>query len=275
MSNMSNPQPAIRIRNLRYVYPGGVVALEDINLEIEQGEFVGVIGQNGAGKTTLTKHLNGLLKPVAGDVWINGVNTKDCRTTDLARNVGYCFQNPDHQIFNDTVWDEVAYGPRKIGFQAKELESSVNWALETFDLNEVKDEYPFVLSKGERQRVAVAAVLAMRPSILVVDEPTTGQDYRESKRIMDQFKELNEEDNVTVIVVTHDMQLVTEYAERTVVMGRRRILIDGSTRSAFGDVDVLESTHLRPPQITRLGIELGIANPVLTVPEMATLLSHK
>ena len=273
MSNNPNDHTVISVNNLTFVYPGGITALEDVDLEVRKGEFVAVIGQNGAGKTTLTKHFNGLLKPVKGDLWIDGINTKKSRTADLAHKVGYCFQNPDHQIFNDTVWNEVAYGPKQLGYKDGELDEAVNWALETFELTGVKDQHPFVLSKGERQRVAIAAVLAMRPSILVVDEPTTGQDYREAKRIMDLFKTFNE-DGVTVLVVTHDMQLVAEYAKRTIVMGLNHILIDDSTNNVFSQVDVLQSTHLRPPQITHLGFELGFSDSVLTVSDMVELLNR-
>lgn len=274
MSENKSTHPDIRVVNLGFVYPGGVTALKGINLEVQKGEFVAIIGQNGAGKTTLTKQFNGLLKPTEGDVYIRGVNTKQARTGDLARTVGYCFQNPDHQIFNDSVWNEVAYGPKQMGFKDQELEDTVHWALEMFDLIKDKDEHPYVLSKGERQRVAVASVLAMRPSILVVDEPTTGQDYKESKRIMDMFKRFND-DGVTVLVVTHSMQLVAQYAQRTIVMGLSKVLIDGSTRDVFNQTDILESTHLRPPQITELGNELGFSDTILTVPEMVEKLNHQ
>ncbi len=274
MSIESSSRQVIRIEELTAVYPGGVTALRGVNLQVSAGEFIAIIGQNGAGKTTLTKHLNALIKPTHGNVWVNGINTRECRTAELARYVGYCFQNPDHQIFNETVWKEVAYGPRQLGFKGEELDETVIYAMDALGLLEFREEHPFVLSKGQRQRVAVASVIAMKPSILVVDEPTTGQDYKQSKDIMNLFRQFNEQ-GVTVLVVTHDMQLVAEYAQRTIVMGLGQILLDASTREVFREVDLLKSTHLRPPQISTLGFRLGLSGTVLNVTEMlGYLISH-
>lgn len=269
-----NQEPIIRVEHVTHVYPAGTVALKDVSLDVHRGEFVAIIGQNGAGKTTLTKHLNALLRPTEGEVWIDGVNTKKARTAQLARKVGYVFQNPDHQIFCESVWEEVAFGPKRLGFKGEELEQVLTEVLSELGLLEVKDNHPYVLSKGHRQRVAVASVVAMKPEILVVDEPTTGQDYLQSREIMDLLKRLNEEGK-TVLVVTHNMQLVAEYARRTIVMGLGQILLDDTTRNVFKHVDILRSTHLRPPQITTLGYMLGMSDPVLSIPEMKGVLAKK
>ena len=269
-----NQDPIICVEHLKYVYPSGTEALKDICLKVYPGEFVALIGQNGAGKTTLTKHFNALLRPTKGDVWVAGLNTRQQRTSQLARKVGYVFQNPDHMIFSETVWDEVAFGPKQLGVEGEELELVVDLALKRLELLKEKDNHPYMLSKGQRQRVAVASIVAMRPEILVIDEPTTGQDYKQSREIMSLFVDLNKEGK-TVIVVTHDMGLVASYAKRTVVMGQSEILLEGATAEVFSQVDVLHSTHLRPPQITTLGFKLNIQETVLTVPRMAEILSQE
>jgi energy-coupling factor transport system ATP-binding protein len=271
MSDQSNPTPIVKIEHLKHVYPAGNVALHDINLSINPGEFVAIIGQNGAGKTTLTKHLNGLLHPTEGQVWVCGMNTRNFRTSQLAKKIGYCFQNPDHQIFSESVWDEVAFGPKRMGVSGADLEQVVTETLEKLELWKSKDDHPYMLSKGQRQRVAVASVVAMKPEVLVIDEPTTGQDYKQSQEIMSLFVDLNNS-GTTVLAVTHDMRLVASYASRTVVMGLGMILLDDVTENVFRQVDILQETHLRPPQITTLGFKLGLSQTVLSVPQMAEIL---
>ncbi|MFQ6080503.1 MAG: ABC transporter ATP-binding protein [Candidatus Bathyarchaeia archaeon] len=260
----------IRVENLWHVYPGEVTALRGVNLTIYEGEFVAIIGQNGSGKTTLVKHFNGLLKPTKGRVSVYGVDTSKASIAELSKRVGYAFQNPDHQLCNETVRKELAFGPINLGFSENEIEERVAKAAERLGLKGVLDEKPFSLSKGERQRVAIASILTMGPEVLIIDEPTTGQDYRMSKEIMDFCKALNEEGK-TIIVITHDMNLAAEYSERVIVLKDGEILCEGPPGEVFSQVEMLEKTYLEPPQITRLAqrlTEFGIPSTLLTVDEM-------
>lgn len=265
----------IKIENLSYAYNGEQPALTDISLEIKQGECVAIIGQNGAGKTTLAKHFNGMHKPSAGKVSVNGRVTTPLKVSELARTVGYVFQNPDHQIFHDTVAREVAFGLKNLGLPADQIEERVSWALAEVGLSGHLQTYPFNLSKGQRQRVALASVLAMRTEAIVLDEPTTGQDYRESTQIMDMVRKLNE-DGHTIVFITHDMSLVARYARRVIVLCKGRLLADSDVRSTFSRPELLKKTYLSPPQITALAQSLsGYAIPpgVLSVEEMYQLLT--
>jgi len=260
----------MRVENLWHVYPGGVTALRGVNLTIYEGEFLAIIGQNGSGKTTLVKHFNGLLKPTKGRVTVYDVDTSKASIAELSKKVGYSFQNPDHMLCNETVRKELAFGPINLGFSKEEIEGRVANAAEKLGLTDVLDEKPFSLSKGERQRVAIASLLTMGPKVLIVDEPTTGQDYRMSKEIMDLCKALNEEGN-TIIVITHDMNLAAEYSERVVVLKDGEILCEGVPKEVFAQVELLEKTYLKPPQVTRLSqrlAEYGIPSAMLTVDEM-------
>lgn len=260
-------QPLIEVRELSHRYPNGTLALDRVSFSVWPGEIVAIIGQNGAGKTTLTKHLNGLLKPTSGMVLVGGQDTRRLRTAQLARQVGYVFQNPDHQIFSETVWREVAFGPKNLGLRGVVLERRVAEALAAVGLSGMAERHPYTLSKGDRQRVALASVLAMGQPILVVDEPTTGQDYRQSRQIMELLL-AQQRAGRTLLIVTHDMAMVAEYAGRTLVLGGGRLLADGPTREVFADFGLLRSTHLEPPQVTQLGVELGAPRLMLTVAEL-------
>ncbi|MEJ5201177.1 MAG: ATP-binding cassette domain-containing protein, partial [Anaerolineales bacterium] len=205
---MSDQKPYIEVKNLWYSYTDGTLALSDINMEIYDGEFIAFIGQNGSGKTTLSKCLNGLFKPTRGDVIVDGLNSKNTPIVQMVRRVGYVFQNPDHQLFNNNCWDEIAYGPRNIELPEDEVKERVEEAARVVGLDEAYfSEHPFFLSKGLRQRVAIASILALRPKVIIVDEPTTGQDARQSLEIMDFLKRLNEELGHTIIIITHDMPI--------------------------------------------------------------------
>jgi len=267
-------QPFIRVQDLDFAYPDGTRALEDVNLTISTGEFVALIGQNGSGKTTLSKCLNGLYKPTSGDVIVDGLNSKTTPIVQMVRRVGYVFQNPDHQLFNSNCWDEIAYGPRNIQLTEDEVKTRVEEAAGVVGLPEMYfGEHPFFLSKGLRQRVAIASILALRPQVIIVDEPTTGQDARQSFEIMDFLKDLNEKHAHTIVIITHDMPIVGKYARRVIVMGEGRILADGPTTEIFAHPDVLEKTFLEPPQITQLAQlarDLGFYPGTLTVEEMLT-----
>lgn len=263
----------IEVKDLFYRYQDGTEALTDINLQVSNGEFIALIGQNGSGKTTLSKCLNGLFKPTLGDVIVDGLNSRSTSIVQMVRRVGYVFQNPDHQLFNSNCWDEIAYGPRNILLPEDEVKVRVQEAAEVVGLPEqFFSEHPFFLTKGLRQRVAIASILALRPQVIIVDEPTTGQDARQSYEIMDFLKDLNETHGHTVIIITHDMPIVAQYARRVVVMGLGRILADDQTAEVFKKSDILAQTFLEPPQITQLAQlskDLGFNPGTLSVDEMA------
>jgi energy-coupling factor transport system ATP-binding protein len=250
---MTIEQPFIRVIDMSFQYPDGTKALDNINLEIFEGEMMALIGQNGSGKTTLSKCLNGLFKPSSGEVLVEGLDTKTSAIVQMVRRVGYVFQNPDHQLFNANCWDEIAYGPRNIQLDKEEVKERVAEAARVVGLPEsLFGEHPFFLPKGLRQRVAIASILALRPKVIIVDEPTTGQDAKQSLEIMNFLQNLNEEHGHTVIIITHDMPIVAKFAERVVVMANGQIQADGLTANVFGQADVLSIAALEPPQVTQL-----------------------
>lgn len=265
-------KPYVCVENLVYRYPDGTLALDGINMEIYENEFMAFIGQNGSGKTTFSKCLNGLLKPTNGDVIVDGLNSKNTPIVQMVRRVGYVFQNPDHQLFNSNCWDEIAYGPRNIELPEVEVKERVEEAAEVVGLSkEYFTEHPFFLTKGMRQRVAIASILALRPKVIIVDEPTTGQDARQSIEIMEFLKDLNEKHGHTIIIITHDMPIVAQYARRTIAMGLGKVMADGLTAEVFAQPDVLEATFIEPPQITQLAQRskhLGFTAGTLSVEEM-------
>ncbi len=269
--DVSTSTPAIEATDLRFAYPSGVEALRGVTLTIRQGEFVGVIGQNGSGKTTLVKHFNGLLKPTNGMLRLLGIDTRTKGVAELARHAGYVFQNPDHQIFCNTVKEEITFGPRNVGLPRSEIEASFRYVVELLDLRGLEDRHPFRLSRGERQRLAIASLLAMRPRVLILDEPTGGQDRQQVNRLLNTLRTLSAEGH-TLILVTHDMELLAECASRTLVMFRGELLLDGTPRDVFKELDVLKRTALAPPMITRWSLGVGLPVPALTVAEAAEAL---
>lgn len=263
-SVLSDGRPVVlEVRDVDYTYPTrGVEALRGINLQIREGEFIAIVGQNGSGKTTLAKHLNGLLKPTRGEVRWRGRPIQELRRTEIARHVGYVFQNPDHQIFAGTVREEVGFSLRVAGFDTKTVEQRVEEALEVVGLSGYEEEVPFTLTKGERQRVAVASVLAARPQVIILDEPTTGLDYRHQRSMMQMLQALHRRGH-TVVIITHSMWVAAEYAERVVVMKDGQILLDAPTRAAFAQEETLAQAALRPPPLLRLGNWLGTSGTTL------------
>jgi energy-coupling factor transport system ATP-binding protein len=246
----------LQTENLDYQYPTrSELALQDVNLSVSRGEFVALIGQNGSGKTTLVKHFNGLLKPTRGRVVVDGRDTADLPTSELAKFVGYVFQNPDHQIFAETVHQEVAFGPLNLGFAPERIEANIQAVLEDVGLSGREQDMPFMLSRGQRQRLAVASILAMEPSILIVDEPTTGQDWKESTACMDLVLSLNRKGH-TAIVITHNMNLVSLYARRVVVMSQGRVLLDGPTQHVLAQTEQLKQASIKPPEVYELARRL-------------------
>jgi len=252
----------IEARAVEFVYPSGVLggrpALDHVDLTVRQGECIAIVGANGSGKTTLAKLFKGLLVPTRGEVRIHGEDTRRMTAGRLASAVGYVFQNPDHQIFADTVSEEVAFGPRNLGVPSHDVPERVREALEAVVLERpgIADADPFSLTKGDRQRVAVASVLATRPAILIFDEPTTGLDYREIRGMMELIRRLNQAGH-TIVMITHLMWVAAEYAARCVVLQAGRVATDDRTRAVFAQPERLGPLGLRVPQIPRFTQHYG------------------
>jgi energy-coupling factor transport system ATP-binding protein len=265
-SGQPKGSPILKAEGLRYIYPTyHMEALRGIDLSICEGEFIALLGQNGSGKTTLAKHFNGLLKPTSGHILVQNKMTTEYSHRELARLVGYVFQNPDHQIFARTVTEEVGFGIKIQGESPKTIAKRVAEVLEVVGLQGYEQKVPFALTKGQRQRVAVASVLATQPQVIILDEPTTGLDERQQRNIMEMLERLNK-DGHTVIIITHSMWVAAEYANRTIVMKDGCILSDGPTRVVFGEEDRLAEASLCPPSLVRLSNWLG--TEALTIEEM-------
>lgn len=260
----------IKVEDLWYTYmPVNIEAIRGVSLDIYENEFIAIIGQNGSGKTTLVKHFNGLLKPTRGKVYVYGVDTEYAEVAELSKRVGYVFQNPDNQLFSKTVREELAFGPKNLGVKKEEIENRIKEVSMSLGLENYLNRNPMSLSKGERQKVAVASVLTMKPNVLIVDEPTTGQDYRTAKDMMEFYKRLHREGK-TIIVVTHDIDLAAEYSQRIIVMWRGKVLLEGNSRKVLSQSDILEKTYIRPPQITLLFqklSDLGAPDNIITIDE--------
>lgn len=259
----------IEVKDVWYTYPNGVQAIKGVDLSVEDGELAAIMGENGAGKTTLVKHFNGLLKPQKGSVLVDGVDTRSLSVAKLARKVGLVFQNPDHQLFEETVEKEVKFAMVNFGYPREVIEKRCDLVLDIFNLKPYKDQSPLALSSGERKRVALAAVLSYDPDVLILDEPTIGQDYSQKRRIGGEVKLLQAQGK-TVIIVTHDVEFVVEHIPRTIVMSRGRVIADGSTRAVLTKRKVLKEANLLPPQITELAWHLsdrGLPRDMMTVQE--------
>jgi energy-coupling factor transport system ATP-binding protein len=264
----------IEISDLNFSYPSGVKALRGISLTIEAGEQVAVIGQNGAGKTTLVKHLNGLLLPGRGQVSIGGWDTTKYSVAKLASRVGYVFQNPDEQLFSKSVAAEVGFGPRNLRFRADQAQASVKEALALTELSDKTEMNPYDLSVTWRKMVAIASILSMDTNIVIFDEPTTGQDAASVARIATVIAELRQRGK-TVITITHDIDFCAENFERVIVMSQGQVLLDGKTNEVLGQEDVLATTQVEPPQLTRLGKRLGFRQTVRNQEEFLAALKKQ
>jgi energy-coupling factor transporter ATP-binding protein EcfA2 len=266
----------LKIENLRFIYPPPkrVEAIKQMNLMVKEGEFVAVVGHNGSGKTTLSKLISGYLKPTQGSVTIGNVDVHRMHPRLRSTVVGYVFQNPDHQVFKDTVWDDITFGLFNLQLPEEEVDKIASDAIERLALSKFIETHPFRLGKGDRQRLAFAGILVMNPKVLIVDEPTTGQDPEKAREIMRVLSELNREKGITVIVVTHAMDLVAEFCRRVLVMGLGEILLEGSPREIFAQPEVLAKTYIRPPQICRIGLKLNINPLPLTVGEVVSALTR-
>ena len=264
----------IDVKDLHFTYPTGLEALRGINLTIDDGEFLAVMGQNGAGKTTLVKHFNGLLKPTKGEVLVNGVNTRDVSVAKLARNVGFVFQNPDHQLFSETVEEEIAFALKNFGFEEAVIEKQVDWALNLLDVTQYRKTSPFMLSGGERKRVALASILAWDPQIIILDEPTIGQDHQQKEKLQQFILQLNAQKK-TVVVVTHDVEFVAECNPRVILMSQGKILAEGIAKEILTNQKLVTQASIVPPQITQIFLELadlGLPTDVIDVHEATKIL---
>ena len=250
----------IEFKNVSASYDGELPILRDVSVLIPDGDFVAFVGTNGAGKSTTRRLINGLLKPSSGQVLIDGAPTTQLRTSQLAAKVGFLFQNPDRQICCSAVREELLFGFRAQGRADAEAEAKVDAMIERFGFD--GDAEPFLLNRGTRQLLALASIIVMEPPVVVLDEPTTGLDFRECAKVMDVIAELNAR-GTTVVMVCHDMEVVADYATRCIVMSDGRVVDDAPTFEVLRNRDTLERASLVPPQIVDLSLELGRAIPRL------------
>lgn len=265
----------IEFRDVHASYDGSAPILKGVSFTIRDGEFVAFVGTNGAGKSTTMRLMNGLLKPDAGQVLIDDVPTSDLRTSELARRVGFLFQNPDSQICCNTVREELLFGFKALGLDGPDADSRVDAIVEEFAFD--PDDDPFLLNRGARQLLALASIVVLAPPVVVLDEPTTGLDYRECVKVMDIIRRIHER-GTTVVMVCHDMEVVADYAARCIVMSGGEVVDDAPTFDVLRNRETLERASLVPPQIVELSLELGREMPHLadgpvgranTVDEMA------
>lgn len=250
----------INFKNVSFIYgektPFEKLALDNINLTIKKGEFVGIIGHTGSGKSTLIQHFNGILKPTSGDVFIGDMNTKDktLAKSGLRYKIGLVFQYPEYQLFEETIEKDIAFGPRNMGLSEEEVTERVKEAMELvgLDYETKKDKSPFEISGGQKRRVAIAGILAMKPDILILDEPTAGLDPKGRDELFFQIKNLYEKNNITIVLISHSMEDVAKLVNRIIIMKDGHIHLDKKTKEAFSDVDDLKKVGLNVPQITEL-----------------------
>ena len=259
------PMPIV-VEDVSFTYPSGTHALRGVSLRVSPGEAVAIVGENGAGKTTLVKHLNGLLKQTAGRVAVGDWDTREHTVAKMAARVGYVFQNPDDQIVERTVGDEVAFGPRRLGQPAAEQQANVAAALATVGLTEAAKTHPYDLTAPQRKLVTLASVLAMRTPIVIFDEPTMGQDARGVALIGDIVDRLKAEGR-TVLTITHDIDFCAAHFGRAIVMADGQVLADGPAADVLTRADVLATTNVEPPQLVRLAQALRLKRAPLTVEE--------
>lgn len=268
--------PIIEIEGVTFSYPSVDKALDDVSLTIHKGEFVAIMGENGAGKTTLVKHLNGLLRPQEGRIKIDGADIADLSVANLARKVGLVFQNPDDQLFSENVEEEISFALRNFGFGSDVIDKRVDWAVNLLDLERYRKSSPFILSGGERKRVALGSVLAWDPEIVVLDEPTIGQDYAQKERLRHFLMQLRTQGK-TIVIVTHDVEFVAECKPRIVLMADGKIIADGPIKKVMTDKEAMARASVTPPEITKVFQQLseyGLPDNVIDVGEAVDILSQ-
>jgi len=266
---------SVVFENVHYTYQSNVEALRGVDLVFERGEVVALMGENGSGKTTLLKHMNGLLKPTVGRVLVDGVETTSASIAELSRKVGLVFQNAEDMFFESTVYNEVAFALRNFGYDEEKVRKRVEWALKFFELEQYKDHSPFLLSGGEKKRLAMAIILAWSPSIICLDEPTIGQDSVQKEKMMHMIKMLNTQGR-TVILASHDVEFIADLKPRVVVLSRGKVLADGKSQEILTDGELLKKASLIPPQVVsvleRLS-DLGVQRKVLDVDVAAEIVA--
>ena len=269
---------SIKIENLTHIYmpktPFEKKALDDVNLYIEDGEFIALIGHTGSGKSTLIQHLNGLLEPSSGKILVDNIDIteKGVKLSDIRKKVGLVFQYPEYQLFEETIEKDIAFGPTNLGLSQEEILVRVKRAMEMvgLDYEKYKDVSPFELSGGQKRRVAIAGVIAMEPKVLILDEPTAGLDPKGREDILDQIKKLHDEYKMTIILVSHSMEDVGKLAKRIIVMNHGKVALQGEPKNVFKEIDTLEEIGLGVPQVTYLMRELkrrgfNVSDEVFTV----------
>jgi energy-coupling factor transport system ATP-binding protein len=266
---------SVVFENVHYTYQSNVEALRGVDLVFERGEVVALMGENGSGKTTLLKHMNGLLKPTVGRVLVDGVETTSASIAELSQKVGLVFQNAEDMFFESTVYNEVAFALRNFGYDEEKVRKRVEWALKFFELEQYKDHSPFLLSGGEKKRLAMAIILAWSPSIICLDEPTIGQDSVQKEKMMHMIKMLNTQGR-TVILASHDVEFIADLKPRVVVLSRGKVLADGKSQEILTDGELLKKASLIPPQVVsvleRLS-DLGVQRKVLDVDVAAEIVA--
>ncbi|MBR0138110.1 MAG: ATP-binding cassette domain-containing protein [Erysipelotrichaceae bacterium] len=264
------------IENLEHLYDSGKQALKGVSLDIYRQQITAIIGQNGSGKTTLSKHFNGLLRPTSGRIEINGRDVANRRVSEMAREVGYVFQNPNYQLFCATVLDEIQFGLKNLKLNKEEIKERTREVIEEFDLKGMIRKQPVSLSSGSKKIVALASVYAMDPEILFLDEPTTGQDQYGKTRLGLLSKEMKNRGK-TVIIISHDMDFVAEYADRVIVMNDGEVLLDGTPMDVFTNYEVMNKAHIMPPQIYAIANRINYReeNERLSVMNLARELAER
>jgi energy-coupling factor transport system ATP-binding protein len=241
----------IEVKDVTFVHRTGTMALSDVNLTIGKGETLAIVGENGAGKTTLVRHMNGLLKPTKGTVLVDGVDTRETTTATLSRKVGIAFQNPDHQLFSESVENEVKFAMRNFGFDDALVSQRLDWALKFFGLEQYRKTSPLVLSGGEKKRLTLACILAWDPDVVVLDEPTVGQDALQKEKLGQIFRML-QSTGKTIVVVSHDVEFLWPIQPRLVVMSGGKIEADGAISDVMADRELLEGARVTQPQMLRV-----------------------
>ena len=253
----------IELKELRYVYPSGEEALKGVNLIIEGTDPVALIGQNGAGKTTVVKHFNGILRPVSGEVLINEERIQMRSTAQWSKKIGYVFQNPDDQLFLESVRKEFEFGPKQIGMPAKQMKERLEWTADLVGMSGKLDTHPFDLTLAEKKFCAIGAVIMMNPDVVIFDEPTCGQDVQGNLRLRRILQTLKEKGKLC-ITISHDMKFVADNFKRIVVMRRGEVILDGSAGEVFAQTDILKKCFVVPPPITRVAQGAGLEQTVFT-----------
>ena len=257
----------IEIKNASFKYANGFQALENINLTIKEGEKVAIVGQNGAGKTTCVKMMNGLNRPFEGDVIVDGINTKDVTVATVARIVGYVFQNPDEQIFNDTARKEIEFMPRYYDLPEEEVKKRVDYAVEICDIEKYLDTNPYEIPYPIRKFVAIAAVIASKPKYIVLDEPTAGQDLHGTE-VLGKMVDRLTKDGTTVITITHDMEFAVKNFDRIIAMAHKNVICDGSAKDVFWNEEVVADARIKKTTIGELAKKLNLDGKILLCEEL-------